>query len=217
MLGIKAGFWAQRPGSLRYPLGERWERKWRDEELTWNCQVRMKGFWKPGRKIRRGRFNARSRSRVLTMPWYNLIQYSMEDGATQSLNLGKKSSLWKDWMCLTHFSLLAIESCQASILILNGQCNHLHSALPGVKPNSTLGFTTHYKMRMKKTHAQEDHGEITGELWWISELNSIINHSRKKRQREKEKTTTTLLINLIIIAFLFHIRKRNQFNHELTN
>ncbi len=44
MLGIKAGFWAQRPGSRRYPLGERWERKWRGEELTWNCQVRMKGF-----------------------------------------------------------------------------------------------------------------------------------------------------------------------------
>lgn len=118
----------------------------------------------------------------------NLIQYSMEDGATQSLNLGEKSSLWKDWMCLTHFSLLAIESCQASILILNGQCNHLHSALPGVKPNSTLGFKTHYKMRMKKnTRTQEDHGEITGELWWISELNSIINHSRKKDSERRKK------------------------------
>ncbi len=35
----------------------------------------------------------------------------------------------------------------------------------------------------KNTRTQEDHGEITGELWWISELNSIINH----RQREKEK------------------------------
>lgn len=69
----------------------------------------------------------------------------------------------------------------------------------------------------KNTRAQEDHGEITGELWWISELNSIINHSRKKDSERRKKTTTTVLINVIIIAFLFHIRKRKQFNHELTN
>lgn len=81
------------------------------------------------------------------------------------MNLGGKKQPVKRLDVLN--SLLAIESCQAFILILNGQCNHLHSTPPGVKPNSTLEFTTHYKMRVKKTPAhkktmgklQESYGE----------------------------------------------------------
>lgn len=153
MVGIIVGFWAQRPESRCYPLGERWVREWRGSNLELSSA--HEGLLKARQEDSQARFNARGRSRVFTMPRQTHWIFRGRRSYTK-LELEKKQLLRR-----AHFFRLGVESCQASILILNGQCNHLHYELPGVKPNSTPEFTTHFKMRVKETR---EHKKAVGKL-----------------------------------------------------
>lgn len=118
----------------------------------------------------------------------NLIQYSTEDRATQSLNLGGKKQSVKRLDVLN--SLLA--TCYRIMpgIHTDSEWSMQSSSLGAPRGETELDAWIHDSLQNeseKNTRAQEDHGEITGELWWISELNSIINHSRKKDSERRKK------------------------------
>lgn len=118
----------------------------------------------------------------------NLIQYSMEDGATQTLNMGEKKKLVKRLDVLN--SLLT--TCYRIMpgIHIDSEWSMQSSSLGAPRGETELDAWIHDSLQNeseKNTRAQEDHGEITGELWWISELNSIINHSRKKNNHIANK------------------------------
>lgn len=149
----------------------------------------MKGFWKPGGKIRRARFNARGRSRVFTTPRQT---HWIFRGRRSYSKLEKKAGFEKSSHLPTRCRIMpGIHiDCEWSM-----QSSSIRA--PGGETQLDAWIHDSFQNESEKnTRAQEGRGEITGEQWWISELNSIINHSEKRRgEWEKNKRGANKLNN----------------------
>lgn len=175
MVGIKAGFWAQRPGSRRYPpggtLGAQVESRGANLELS----SAHEGLLKARQEDSQGPLQcARAHHAMLTL--FNILW------KTELLKVwtwgGRKAASEKTGCALTHYRIMPG-------IHIDSEWSMQSSSLRNPRGETQVDAWIHDSLQNeseKNTRAQEDHREITGELWWISELNSIINHSRGKKK-----------------------------------